>query len=148
MGENDADQIPAEQAEPWEPQTTSAEQFDISDIQPLDAEQRARQNAEETVQPVVETAQEFNPEAEHAAAQEAILNSDISRTNLPPAAGEAEPTKQLYVGNLFFDVTEDDLRREFSRHGTVTNVRVVYDARGLSKGLVLSWALFVDISVW
>ena len=43
-------------------------------------------------------------------------------------------TKTLYIGNIFFDVTEDDLRREFAKHGNVTSVKVVYDARGLSKG--------------
>ena len=42
--------------------------------------------------------------------------------------------KSVYVGNLFFDVKEDDLRREFSKAGNVLSVRIIYDQRGLSKG--------------
>ena len=40
----------------------------------------------------------------------------------------------LYVGNLFFDVTEDTLKKEFQRFGVVSMVRIIYDGRGLSKG--------------
>ncbi|MCJ1474292.1 hypothetical protein MMC13_002950 [Lambiella insularis] len=40
----------------------------------------------------------------------------------------------LYVGNLFFDVNEDALKKEMSRFGTVSMVRIIYDGRGLSKG--------------
>ena len=45
-----------------------------------------------------------------------------------------EPKSTLYVGNLFFDVTEADLQKEFSKFGTVVKARLVRDARGLSKG--------------
>jgi RNA recognition motif-containing protein len=45
--------------------------------------------------------------------------------------------RTLYIGNLFFDVTENDLVKEFARFGTVTKVKIVRDSRGLSKGLVL-----------
>lgn len=46
------------------------------------------------------------------------------------------PAKTLYVGNLFFDVTAEDLRKEMERFGTVTDIRIVMDNRGLSKGCV------------
>ncbi|KAL2436353.1 hypothetical protein ABEF95_008866 [Exophiala dermatitidis] len=45
---------------------------------------------------------------------------------------ERKPT--LYVGNLFFDVTETDLVKEMARFGTVTRCKIVRDTRGLSKG--------------
>ncbi|EXJ88301.1 hypothetical protein A1O1_05231 [Capronia coronata CBS 617.96] len=45
---------------------------------------------------------------------------------------ERKPT--LYIGNLFFDVTETDLVKEFARFGTVTRCKIVRDTRGLSKG--------------
>lgn len=48
----------------------------------------------------------------------------------------AEPTNICYVGNLFFDVTEEDLKREFSRFGHVEFAKIIYDGRGLSKGFV------------
>ena len=45
-------------------------------------------------------------------------------------------THTLYVGNLFFDITEDTLKKEFQKFGNVTMVRIIYDGRGLSKGHV------------
>jgi len=46
----------------------------------------------------------------------------------------APPTKILYIGNLFFEVTAPQLEAEFAKYGEVTNSRVVTDNRGLSKG--------------
>lgn len=36
-------------------------------------------------------------------------------------------SKSIYVGNLSFDATEDDLRAMFAAHGTVTRVHVTTD---------------------
>lgn len=47
---------------------------------------------------------------------------------------EVTPKPSVYIGNLFFDVTAEDLKNEFSRFGTVTQCRLINDARGLSKG--------------
>jgi nucleolin len=55
-----------------------------------------------------------------------------------PTSQAAVPSNHLYVGNLFFDVTEEDLKREFSRFGHVEKVTMIYDGRGLSKGYVNS----------
>ncbi len=42
---------------------------------------------------------------------------------------------KLYVGNLSYDTTEDDLRKTFEQHGTVESVTVVTDKyTGKSKG--------------
>jgi nucleolin len=46
--------------------------------------------------------------------------------------GEPKPT--IYIGNLFFDVTENDLVKELSRFGTILKCRLMRDSRGLSKG--------------
>ncbi len=35
--------------------------------------------------------------------------------------------KKLYVGNLSFSTTEDELREVFERHGGVTSVKVITD---------------------
>jgi RNA recognition motif-containing protein len=44
-------------------------------------------------------------------------------------------SKKLYVGNLSFDTTSDDLRRAFSQHGAVTSAEVVTDREtGRSRG--------------
>ena len=42
---------------------------------------------------------------------------------------------KLYVGNLSFDVTEDDLRNMLSQHGPVNDVHVVMDKEtGRARG--------------
>jgi len=42
---------------------------------------------------------------------------------------------RIYVGNLSFDVTNDDLRQEFAAYGNVESVDVVMDKySGRSKG--------------
>jgi RNA recognition motif-containing protein len=44
-------------------------------------------------------------------------------------------SKNLYVGNLSFNSTADDLRELFSQHGTVTSAQVVSDREtGRSRG--------------
>ena len=41
----------------------------------------------------------------------------------------------IYVGNLSWEVTEDDLRKAFAEHGQVTSVRIITDAfTNKSKG--------------
>lgn len=41
----------------------------------------------------------------------------------------------IYVGNLSFEATEDDLRRAFESHGQVSSVAIIKDkATGRSRG--------------
>jgi RNA recognition motif-containing protein len=43
--------------------------------------------------------------------------------------------KNLYVGNLPFSTTEEDLRVEFSKHGTVVRAQIIMDREtGRSRG--------------
>ena len=48
--------------------------------------------------------------------------------------GDVAPSTNLYIGNLFFEVSENTLQREFEKYGNVTKVRIITDARGASKG--------------
>ncbi|MFO7916387.1 MAG: RNA-binding protein [Candidatus Krumholzibacteriales bacterium] len=42
---------------------------------------------------------------------------------------------KLYVGNMSYDTTDDDLRKAFEAHGTVDSVAVISDRHsGRSKG--------------
>jgi len=44
-------------------------------------------------------------------------------------------SKKLYVGNIAFSTTADDLREVFSAHGTVTSAQIVMDRdTGRSRG--------------
>lgn len=41
----------------------------------------------------------------------------------------------IYVGNLSYDATEDDIRQAFATHGTVTSVNMITDREtGRSRG--------------
>ncbi|XPS70340.1 hypothetical protein M3J09_002562 [Ascochyta lentis] len=52
----------------------------------------------------------------------------------PGGESLAAPNNVLYVGNLYYEVTADQIKRVFSRFGEVENVRIVFDNRGLSRG--------------
>ena len=58
------------------------------------------------------------------------------------AGGETSSSKSVYVGNLFFDVRGDDLKKEFERAGPVVDAKVIMDQRGLSKGFVIFFPAF------
>ncbi len=48
---------------------------------------------------------------------------------------ECKLSKKLYVGNLAFSTTEDDLRAVFEQHGSVGSVNVITDREtGRSRG--------------
>jgi len=50
--------------------------------------------------------------------------------------------KNLYVGNMSFSTTEDQLREAFSQHGTVTKVQLITDREtGRPRGFA-----FVEMS--
>jgi RNA recognition motif-containing protein len=55
---------------------------------------------------------------------------------------EFEMSKKLYVGNLPFSSTEEDLRQLFGRHGSVESVNVITDREtGRPRGFA-----FVEMS--
>ena len=62
----------------------------------------------------------------------AAASSAVGADSAKPKANDY--TKSIYVGNLFFDVKENDLRQEFSKAGNVVSAKVIHDHRGLSKG--------------
>ncbi len=59
----------------------------------------------------------------------------VAGTEGPCEIKENCMAKELYVGNLPYDATEDDLRRLFAVAGTVTSVHLITDSEtGMSKG--------------
>ena len=44
------------------------------------------------------------------------------------------PNNTLYIGNLYYEVTTEQLQRVFARFGEIESVKIVYDNRGLSRG--------------
>lgn len=45
------------------------------------------------------------------------------------AAKGPQETIEIYVGNLSYDMTDDQLRKAFAKHGAVRSARVVKDRR-------------------
>jgi hypothetical protein len=68
--------------------------------------------------------------------EEAIGYMDDGLGFSPPERpyDEPEPSRGLYVGNLFFDVTPAQLQAEFEKAGKVVKADITRDARGFSKG--------------
>ncbi|KAI8940391.1 hypothetical protein NX059_004082 [Plenodomus lindquistii] len=69
-------------------------------------------------------------------AVERAAGSPREQSSRPNSGGQTPitPGKTLYIGNLYYEVTADQLKRVFSKFGEVDNVRVIYDNRGLSRG--------------
>ncbi|KAL5001642.1 hypothetical protein BDV10DRAFT_159402 [Aspergillus recurvatus] len=45
-----------------------------------------------------------------------------------------EPKQTVFIGNLFYDVTAEDLKKQMAKYGVVEGVNIIYDSRGISKG--------------
>ncbi len=71
-------------------------------------------------------------EAAQSATEAVSGSSRGGRDNKEQSIGT--PKSTIYIGNLFFDVTENDLVKELARFGTITRCRLMRDSRGLSKG--------------
>lgn len=99
------------------------------------------QSEDASVQSAIESATESVSDAASAVADTAsrAVGGDGYRQSRSHEIGglsgnPREPKSTVYIGNLFFDVTENDLVKELARFGTVTKCRLMRDARGLSKG--------------
>ena len=91
---------------------------------------------------LTEATEEYNSAAEtgeRPSPTEGIVADDASTSGSPQEAKSSlfTPKPTVYIGNLFFDVTESDLVKEFTRFGTVSAAKVIRDSRGLSKGYVI-----------
>ncbi|KAL1794930.1 hypothetical protein ACET3X_006746 [Alternaria dauci] len=52
----------------------------------------------------------------------------------PRTPRSTTPNNMLYIGNLYYEVTAEQLKRVFSKFGDVQSTKIVYDNRGLSRG--------------
>ncbi|KAI5282930.1 hypothetical protein KEM54_002459, partial [Ascosphaera aggregata] len=55
--------------------------------------------------------------------------SIIRKTNYRPVRPPPQPCETVYVGNLFFDVTAEQLQAHCEQFGKVESARIIYDAR-------------------
>lgn len=57
---------------------------------------------------------------------------------------EKEPSKRIFVGNLSFDITQDDLEQHFAQAGQIDGVHVAtFEDSGKCKGF--AWVTFADV---
>lgn len=52
----------------------------------------------------------------------------------PNGFPDQSPSTDIYLGNLLFDITAEDLKREFAQFGPINRAVIATDPRGLSKG--------------
>jgi RNA recognition motif-containing protein len=69
----------------------------------------------------------------------AVISNDAPLPSEPLKKGDPTesryiPKETVYVGNLFFDVTAEDLKDRMSEYGVVLHSKIIHDSRGLSKG--------------
>ncbi|XP_071368207.1 protein boule-like [Centroberyx affinis] len=60
-------------------------------------------------------------------------SSTPAPTHYTPCLGTIIPNR-IFVGGIDFKINENDLRRIFSQHGAVKQVKIVIDRSGMSKG--------------
>src|SRR5690606_20570117 len=59
----------------------------------------------------------------------------VNRTTPSTLLTEKKATMNIYVGNLAYGTTDDDLRAAFAPYGAITSARVVFDKEtGRSRG--------------
>lgn len=148
---------PAYQSEPEADGATEAQHGDNSIAASADADTDAKgsESAEQPEQRAVASATENATEQASSTADSlksaarTAGEAFAGRARVGAAAGFGSQTSEtssnasdqsnsVYVGNLFFDVGSEDLRKEFERAGRVKDAKVIMDQRGLSKGFVPS----------
>ncbi|KAI9650986.1 hypothetical protein NHQ30_001023 [Ciborinia camelliae] len=88
-----------------------------------------------------ETVSEYIPEARDAFAKPTGFGNGFGGRNEERPLNP--PNNGVYIGNLLFDITEEDLKKEFEPFGSIADIRVTRDARGLSKGF--AYIDFADV---
>lgn len=99
-------------------------------------------DAAETVSQVTENARTTISEAAGAAANAMGRGAESAEHS-----SRIQPSPStLYVGNLFYEVKEEQLKRLFGKFGPVARCHIVSDIRGLSKGYVLDCNMQSSVS--
>uniref|UniRef100_A0A093Y5T2 28 kDa ribonucleoprotein, chloroplastic n=1 Tax=Talaromyces marneffei PM1 TaxID=1077442 RepID=A0A093Y5T2_TALMA len=83
------------------------------------------------------SAEQVSAEAQDSAAEEvdALTGQDFrSPRRVNGRVNNVDPSPTIYIGNLFFDITAEDLKSKMESFGVVEKAAIISDARGLSKG--------------
>lgn len=87
---------------------------------------------------------EGRPEPAPAADEAAAGGGAVGKPAAAPGSRDKPPSKRVFVGNLAFDVTKDDLERHFSQCGELADVFLAtFEDSGKCKGF--GWITFAEI---
>jgi nucleolin len=104
------------------------------------AQTAAEAPMEDGLTPAQQEAQAEPTDAENTVGADALAEVAKVADHAPgqrprgPRQNDTPPHKMLYIGNLYYEVTAEQLKNVFSRFGSVASVKIVYDNRGLSRG--------------
>ncbi|KAL5113311.1 hypothetical protein ACEQ8H_008824 [Pleosporales sp. CAS-2024a] len=136
---DDASNTDAVQAAAGDASETEAVQTAAGDASESFAQTAAEAPLEDGLTPAQQDAQAAPTDAEATITPDAL--SEVERTAASAQArpglnreNDTPPHNTLYVGNLYYEVTSEQLKTVFSRFGELESVRIVYDNRGLSRG--------------
>ncbi|KAJ8603901.1 hypothetical protein MRB53_042036 [Persea americana] len=101
---------------------------------PLDSAKEYVQDAAESAKETVAGATRQASSAFDSIAEAVGVPGSRSTGSRFHAREPAPPNTNLYIGNLFFEVTEAKLAEYFGRYGPIKSTKIVFDGRGLSKG--------------
>ena len=145
---------PATQSEPEADGATEAQHGDNSiaasanESTPAEKAEESAAAAEtasstaDSVKSAVQTASEVATGAAQSLGAATGFGSQTSEAGSSAPSGQT--AKTVYVGNLFFDVRSEDLKKEFERAGPIVDAKIIMDQRGLSKGFVTSFHTLFD----
>ncbi|KAB8292131.1 hypothetical protein EYC80_007874 [Monilinia laxa] len=120
----------------------ASDEADAKEETPESADAQEQGTVQAAIDSATETVSGYAAEARDTVAKATGFGSNNAGFGIrerPPIA----PNNGIYIGNLLFDITEEDLKKEFEHFGTITDVRVTRDARGLSKGF--AYIDFADV---
>ncbi|KAL2023674.1 hypothetical protein VTK56DRAFT_1831 [Thermocarpiscus australiensis] len=77
------------------------------------------------------------PRDDSAADADALAEAAHKTESVEDAVKQVEKTSRLFLRNLSYTVTEDDIRDYFSKFGTLEEVNLPLDSQGRSKGFAM-----------
>ncbi|KAF1975860.1 RNA binding domain-containing protein [Bimuria novae-zelandiae CBS 107.79] len=120
--------------EPTKVETTEAEAKEVEAKEGF-AQTAAEAPVEENLTPAQEQVQAEPTDAQNTVGVDALEQAtNATQRSQRRDDRNTTPNNTVYVGNLYYEVTADQLKRVFSRFGEIESVRVIYDNRGLSRG--------------
>ncbi|EOD52193.1 putative nucleic acid-binding protein [Neofusicoccum parvum UCRNP2] len=129
-------------ARPNEEKTTD-ETVTESPSEATAATSSAEQSSTDALSQAAEAVGETIESAGEAAADQAAAAASAVGSAAAQAVGDERPRqfypsddrkRTLYVGNMYFQTTQDQLRQEFSPFGKIMRTAIIRDTAGLSRG--------------